>query len=96
MSKEVELLTKSEVECCKEELNNYIEFMKTAGDNAGWARGLRWYIGKLEKQLADSTPNEVIRENLEIIIDKLEKVDFGGWADELRDTLEEILEGEKE
>lgn len=38
---------------------------------------------------------EMIREKLEIIINKLEKVDFGGWADEIRDTFCEILEGEE-
>lgn len=64
MNKEIEeaILNKDEIDCCKEELKKYIEFMESAGDNAGWARGLKWYIDKLEKQLADSTPNSVIKE----------------------------------
>lgn len=43
------MLNKGEIETCKEEARNYIEFMKTAGDNAGWTRGLLWYIEQLEK-----------------------------------------------
>lgn len=64
MRKADEKLNKDEIDCCKEELKNYIEFMETAGDNAGWARDLKWYVDKLEKQLADSTPNSVIREKI--------------------------------
>ena len=64
MRKADEKLNKDEIDCCKEELKNYIEFVETAGDNAGWARDLEWYVDKLEKQLADSTPNSVIREKI--------------------------------
>lgn len=39
---------KEEIECCKNEAKDYIEFMETAGDNAGWVRGLLWYIEQLE------------------------------------------------
>ena len=42
------MLSKEEIETCKEEARNFIEFMETAGDNAGWIRGLMWYIDKLE------------------------------------------------
>lgn len=43
------MLSKEEIETCKQELKNYIEFKESVGDNAGWARGLRYYIEKLEK-----------------------------------------------
>ena len=42
-----------ELETCKKELNNYIEFMESAGDNAGWAKGIRWYIGQLETKIKE-------------------------------------------
>lgn len=42
------MLSKEEIECCKNEAKDYIEFMETAGDNAGWTRGLLWYIEQLE------------------------------------------------
>lgn len=35
------MLNKSEIETCKDELVNYIEFMESARDNAGWTRGLK-------------------------------------------------------
>ena len=38
------MLSKEEIECCKNEAKDYIEFMETAGDNAGWVKGLLWYI----------------------------------------------------
>ena len=44
------MLSKEEIETCKEEARNYIEFMETAGDNAGWTRGLIWYINQLESR----------------------------------------------
>lgn len=53
------MLSKEEIETCKEELNDYIEFMETAGDNAGWAKGLRWYINQLE---TDTIPKQVIKD----------------------------------
>ena len=42
------MLSKEEIKTCKEEARNYIEFMETVGDNAGWTRGLIWYIDQLE------------------------------------------------
>lgn len=42
------MLSKEEIECCKNEAKDYIEFMETAGDNAGWVKGLLWYIEQLE------------------------------------------------
>lgn len=47
------MLDKEEIEICKQEARNYIEFMKSAGDNAGWTRGLLWYIEELEKQVKE-------------------------------------------
>lgn len=44
------MLSKEEIETCKEELLNYIEFEESIGDNAGWARGLKWHIEQLEKR----------------------------------------------
>jgi len=74
------MLSKEEIETCKEELNNYIEFMKTAGDNTGWARGLKWYIEQLETDLKEVTTqrNELATElsenedNKQELIEKLE------------------------
>ena len=54
------MLSKEEIETCKEEAKNYIQFMK-AKDNEGWLRGLLWYIDQLE---ADKQK----------LIEKLEKV----------------------
>lgn len=42
------MLSKEEIETCKKEARNYIEFMETTGDNTGWIRGLLWHIGQLE------------------------------------------------
>lgn len=47
------MLDKEDIEICKQEARNYIEFMETAGDNAGWTRGLLWYIEELEKQVKE-------------------------------------------
>ena len=47
------MLDKEDIETCKQEARNYIEFMETAGDNAGWTRGLLWYIEELEKKVKD-------------------------------------------
>lgn len=43
-------MSKEEIETCKEELQNYIEFMESAGEDASWARNLKEYIKELEKQ----------------------------------------------
>lgn len=43
-------MDKEDIKTCKEEAENYIEFMETAGDNAGWTRGLMWYIQHLEQK----------------------------------------------
>jgi len=110
MSKEVEeLLNKSEIECCKEELKNYIEFMETAGDNAGWARGLKWYVEELEKEkqqvlddyqelgkdlASNFIAKEVIREKLEELKENLNTVEHYETVGAIR-ILKEILEGEK-
>ena len=47
------MLDKREIETCKQELANYIEFMESARDNAGWARGLKWYINQLETKVKE-------------------------------------------
>ena len=57
------MLSKEEVETCKEELLNYIEFMESAGDNAGWARGLKWYIEQLEASNMTATKCVSIQQN---------------------------------
>lgn len=59
--------SKEEIETCKEELNNYIEFMETAGDNAGWARYLKWYIEQLEHKI--QVKDEAIKEQGQVIKD---------------------------
>lgn len=45
------MLNKGEIETCKQEARDYIEFMETAGDNAGWTRGMLWYIEYLETKI---------------------------------------------
>lgn len=57
------MLSKEEIETCKEELLNYIEFMESAGDNAGWARGLKWYIEQLEASNMTATKCVSIQQN---------------------------------
>ena len=47
------MLSKEEIETCKEECRKYIECMAKAWDNAGWARGLMWYITKLETKVKE-------------------------------------------
>ncbi len=73
------MLNKEEIETCKEELNNHIEFMESAGDNAGWARGLKWYIEQLESD------KQKLIEKLEedINVDKIQ------WHDELGRIIKE-------
>lgn len=44
------MLSKEEIDCCKQEAKDYIEFMKTAGDNAGWTRLLLAYTEQLEQE----------------------------------------------
>jgi len=67
------MLSKKEIETCKQELNNYIEFMETAGDNAGWARGMKWYIEQIEvdNYEANKRIDEYI-EDRQKLIEKLE------------------------
>lgn len=79
------MLSKEEIETCKQELDNYIEFMESAGDNAGWARGLRWYIKQLETQKQK-------------VIDKLEKdkmEQFDDYTIHLIESYLKILKGDK-
>ncbi len=44
------MLNKEDIDCCKQEAKEYIEFMETAGDNAGWTRLLLAYIKQLEQE----------------------------------------------
>lgn len=44
------MLSKEEIETCKEEAKKYIEYMESAGDNAGWTKGIIFYIEKLERE----------------------------------------------
>ena len=57
-------MNKEEIETCKEEARNYIEFMKTAGDNADWTRYLMWYIEQLENKesILDKVTEECIKQ----------------------------------
>lgn len=88
------MLTESEIECCKREAKQYIEFMETAGDNAGWTRGLLWYISKLEKRNNDykkgiyrlkkqvkKTENSNNKEIAEIVMKRIGKNNEGGGRD---------------
>lgn len=43
------MISKEEIDCCKQEAKEYIEFMETAGDNAGWTRLLLVYIEQIEQ-----------------------------------------------
>lgn len=68
------MLSKEEIECCKSEAKDYIEFMETAGDNAGWVRGLLWYIDQLESDNYEQ--NNIINSYIESeqkLIEKLEE-----------------------
>ena len=67
------MLNKEEIETCKEEARNYIEFMETAGDNAGWTRGLMWYIDKLE--LREQKLIEKLEEDIR------EETGYAKWVD---------------
>lgn len=67
------MLSKEEIETCKEEARNFIEFMETAGDNAGWIRGLMWYIKQLE------TREQKLIEKLEE--DIREETGYAKWVD---------------
>jgi hypothetical protein len=48
----------------------------------------------LKETLEDYIPKSKIREKIEPVIDELEKDGFVGYADELRDVLQELLEEE--
>lgn len=67
------MLSKEEIETCKKEARNFIEFMETAGDNAGWIRGLMWYIKQLE------TREQKLIEKLEE--DIREETGYAKWVD---------------
>lgn len=49
------MLDIEDIETCKQEAKNYIEFMESAGDNAAFARGLLDYINQLEKEKTQNT-----------------------------------------
>ena len=96
------MLSKEEIETCKEEISNYIEFMESIGDNAGWARGLKWYIKQLEtdkQKLIEKLEED--KNNLEFSRDLDADKGFGEDEEDMavRSYIEEILElvkGEKE
>ena len=70
--------------------------METEVDYAGCARGLRWYVDKLEKQLADSIPKSVIREKIEELKNIKTQLPVEHMRQAQKRILEEILkEGEK-
>ena len=92
-------MDKEDIKTCKEEAENYIEFMETAGDNAGWTRGLMWYIQHLEQKesILDKVTEFVTKiatENAEKYNSKNQKeVDFSEWN--LALEILNIIEGEK-
>ena len=57
-------MDKEDIKTCKEEAENYIEFMETARDNAGWTRGLMWYIQYLEQKesILDKVTEECMKQ----------------------------------
>lgn len=44
------MISKKDINCCKNEARKYIKNMKELGDNAGWVRLLLWYINELENK----------------------------------------------
>ena len=92
-------MDKEDIKTCKEEAENYIEFMETAGDNAGWTRGLMWYIQHLEQKesILDKVTEFVTKiatENAEKYNSENQKeVDFSEWN--LALEILNIIEGEK-
>lgn len=46
------MLSKEEIEICKEAAKNYIESVKKY-DNVGWLRGLLWYIEQSETKIKE-------------------------------------------
>ena len=98
MNKEIEEAIKSMQERV-DDLQRYILNYEKSDCKTGLYQSLvkeKEDVETVLNYIKDSTPNSVIREKIGIVIDKLEKSNFGGWADELRDILEEILEeGEK-
>lgn len=45
------MISKEDINCCKNEARKYIKNMEELKDNAGWVRLLLWYINKLETKL---------------------------------------------
>ncbi len=67
------MLSKEEIETCKQEARNYFEDIKDR-DNAGWLRGLMWYIEQLESDNYEQ--NNIINSYIEReqkLIEKLEE-----------------------
>ena len=67
------MLSKEEIEICKKEAKNYIELMETAGDNAGWARGIMWYINQLESY------KQKLIEKLEKALSEMQDIDLTSY-----------------
>lgn len=44
------MISKEDINCCKNEARKYIKNMEELGDNAGWTRLLLWYINELENK----------------------------------------------
>lgn len=67
------MLSKGEIECCKKEAKDYIDFVSDK-DNAGWLKGLLWYIEQLESDNYElnNRINDYIEERRELI-EKLEE-----------------------
>lgn len=67
------MLSKGEIECCKKEAKNYIDFVSDK-DNVVWLKGLLWYIEQLESDNYElnNRINDYIEERRELI-EKLEE-----------------------
>lgn len=103
------MLSKEEIETCKKEAENHINFMTISGDNAGWAKGLLWYIEQLEKEkqnLIEILEEELTVDNLTVKANKIEKILYGDRisiikeqairaTNAYRKQILEILKGEK-
>lgn len=80
------MLNKEEIETCKKEIKNYIEFMETAGDNAGWARGILWYIEQLETKVKkyelETIPKQVIKDLNKEYLEKIKEYQERNKGDE--------------
>lgn len=82
---EKKMLDKNGIETCKKEARNFIEFMETAGDNAGWTRGLLWHIEQLENK------NKELNKGIKSLIDSRRK-----WKNRYYNTRRKLKEAKRQ